>query len=164
MDENIKVGDFVVIQRQDYMKLQKIKENCTVTLGKDVVDLDFVLGEKYEETFRMILKPGSKRTYTLELVSQLTLTNQTQIEESGMDNRNIIDDGNSQVLSKTEIEDFRDQALSSNDIVQKLVANSKTFNSKTGYSQEKYLKKKEKKWCGEGDLNPHEIAPASTSS
>ncbi len=20
------------------------------------------------------------------------------------------------------------------------------------------------KWCGEGDLNPHEIAPASTSS
>jgi hypothetical protein len=27
----------------------------------------------------------------------------------------------------------------------------------------KLLKTKQKKWCGEGDLNPHEIAPASTS-
>ena len=25
------------------------------------------------------------------------------------------------------------------------------------------MKTREKNWCGEGDLNPHEIAPASTS-
>ncbi|XP_031330950.1 tRNA (adenine(58)-N(1))-methyltransferase non-catalytic subunit TRM6 [Photinus pyralis] len=147
MEENlIKAGSFAIIQRQNYTKLQKIKENCTVTLGKDIINVDSVLGHRYEETFRMVLKPGTRRVYMLEEVSQLTLTNIKQIEESGTDNRDIIDDGTSQGLSKTEIEDLRDQALSSNDIVQKLVENSKTFSSKTEYSQEKYLKKKEKKY------------------
>src|ERR1017187_3577797 len=28
----------------------------------------------------------------------------------------------------------------------------------------KLMKTRTKNWCGEGDLNPHEIAPASTSS
>ena len=28
----------------------------------------------------------------------------------------------------------------------------------------KLMKIRKFKWCGEGDLNPHEIAPASTSS
>ncbi|KAK5638445.1 hypothetical protein RI129_012740 [Pyrocoelia pectoralis] len=147
MEENtIKVGNYVIIQRQNYTKLQKMKENCTVTLGKDVIDIDAVLGHRYDETFRMVLKSGTKRTYMLEEVSQLTLTNNTQVEESGIDNRDIIDDGKSQTLSKSEIENLRDRALSSGDIVQKLVENSRTFNSKTEYSQEKYLKKKEKKY------------------
>jgi len=26
------------------------------------------------------------------------------------------------------------------------------------------MKTRQENWCGEGDLNPHEIAPASTSS
>ncbi|KAF2896790.1 hypothetical protein ILUMI_09385 [Ignelater luminosus] len=147
MNQNqIKFGDYLIIQRQGYTKLHKIKPNGTITLGKDVIQLDNIVGHKYYETFRMIVKPGSKRLYTLEEVNELTTKNQLNIEQSGADNRNIIDDGNSQALTKDEIERLRDQAVSSSDIVEKLIANSKTFNSKTEYSQEKYLKKKEKKY------------------
>src|SRR5580700_4867044 len=32
------------------------------------------------------------------------------------------------------------------------------------FRSRKLIKIRELKWCGEGDLNPHEIAPASTSS
>ncbi|KAF5290041.1 hypothetical protein FQA39_LY14822, partial [Lamprigera yunnana] len=142
----IKEGDFIIIQRQHYTKLQKLKENGTISLGKDVVNLTNVIGHNYYETFRMVPKQGSKRHYTVEKATELTIANQLQIEESGNDNRNIIDDGTSQGLTNNEIEELRDKAVSSSDIVEKLIANSKTFTSKTEYSQEKYLKKKEKKY------------------
>ncbi|KAF5276707.1 hypothetical protein FQR65_LT16234 [Abscondita terminalis] len=145
-EATIKLGDFVIIQRQEYMKLLKIKENCTVTLGKDVIEVSEVIGQRFYETFRMVLKPGGKRCYALEIATKLTTQNNLQIEESGVDNRNLVDDGTSQVLTKNEIEDLRDQATSSSDIVEKLISNSKTFTSKTEYSQEKYLKKKVKKY------------------
>lgn len=147
MQENIiNVGDYVIIQRQQYTKLQKIKEHGTTTLGKDVIELDNIVGHKFYETFKMQLKPNNKRLYTLEKVTELTIKNEINLEQSGNDNRNIIDDGTSQGLTKDEIENLRDQALSSTDIVEKLIANSKTFNFKTEFSQEKYLKKKEKKY------------------
>lgn len=145
-NQTIKFGDYLIIQRQGYTKLHKIKPRGTITLGKDVIELDNIVGHKYYETFRMIVKPGSKRLYTLKGVDELTTKNQLNIEQSGVDNRNIIDDGNSQGLTKDEIEKLRDQAVSSSDIVEKLIANSRTFSSKTEYSQEKYLKKKEKKY------------------
>jgi len=141
----IKVGDFVIVQRQQYTKLHKMKQHGTITLGKDLIELDTVLDHKYYETFKMSLKPGSKRLYTLEEVTELTTTNQLIVEQSGADNRNIIDDGSSQGLTKAQIEELRDQDMSSSDIVETLIANSKTFNSKTEFSQEKYMKKKEKK-------------------
>lgn len=32
------------------------------------------------------------------------------------------------------------------EIIQQLIDNSSTFNNKTGYAQDKYIKKKKKKW------------------
>ncbi|KAK9746216.1 Gcd10p family [Popillia japonica] len=91
-------------------------------------------------------KQDSKKMYTLEKVEQLNTISQLNIESSGKDNRNITDDGTSQSLTKEEIIKLKDESLSSADIVGKLINNSKTFSSKTEYSQEKYMKKKEKKY------------------
>lgn len=147
MDQHlIKCGDYVIVQRQDYTKLTKLKKHGTIKLGKDEVELDNVQNERYYETFKMVLKPNSKRVYELEVAQQIMVKNQVNLEQSGLDNRDIIDDGLSQTLTKEQIEEFRDQALSSSSIVEKLIENSKTFNAKTEYSQEKYLKKKEKKY------------------
>ncbi|XP_045761615.1 tRNA (adenine(58)-N(1))-methyltransferase non-catalytic subunit TRM6 isoform X2 [Maniola jurtina] len=65
---------------------------------------------------------------------------------SGADNRNIYDDGQSQKLSATEISDLKSDSTRASDIVETLITNSNTFHNKTEFSQEKYLKKKEKKY------------------
>ncbi|RZB39972.1 Gcd10p domain containing protein [Asbolus verrucosus] len=145
-DSTIKVGDFIIVQRQGYTKLHKLKAHGTLSLGSFNVEMDNVAGEKYSETFQMKNFPGNKRLFTLERVDEIASTTSINIEKSGIDNRNITDDGQSQNLTTEEIAELKSQQLNSNNIVEKLITNSKTFNSKTEYSQEKYIKKKEKKY------------------
>lgn len=63
---------------------------------------------------------------------------------SGVDNRNLVDDNSSQVLKTHDIASLREQGISSKEILDTLITNSKSFSQKTEYAQEKYLKKKEK--------------------
>lgn len=63
---------------------------------------------------------------------------------SGTDNRNIVDDNSSQKMKKQDIIELREQGVSSKDILDTILTNSKSFGQKTEYAQEKYLKKKEK--------------------
>ncbi|MGH0139648.1 UNVERIFIED_CONTAM: hypothetical protein FKN15_042577 [Acipenser sinensis] len=63
-----------------------------------------------------------------------------------MDNRNIVDDGRSQKLTRDDIETLKDQGLKGQEIVQQLIENSSTFRDKTEFAQEKYIKKKKKKY------------------
>lgn len=150
--DNVKDGDYIVIQRQEYFKLHKVAANRTANLGKDVLDIGMVIGKPVWSTFRMEQKKGGKRNYQLKECSMedlksdsITLSN-SSTQPSGTDNRNIIDDGSSQKLPMEEIVGLRDKGLSSKEIVGTLIENSKTFQSKTEYSQQKYLKKKEKKY------------------
>lgn len=148
----VKAGDYIIIQRQDYFKLHKISVNGTVNLGKDVLDIGSVIGKPVWTTYRMEQKKGGKRNYCLKECSvaelkddSITLSDKSVIP-CGTDNRNICDDGSSQKLSMEEIVSLREEGRSSKEIVGTLIENSKTFHSKTEYSQQKYLKKKEKKY------------------
>ena len=63
------------------------------------------------------------------------------------DNRNLVDTNTAQGLEHEKITDMkRDVGVTGHDIVDALVKNSKTFGDKTVYSQEKYRRKKEKKY------------------
>lgn len=147
MDKNIiKPGDHIIIQRQDYTKLHKLREHGAINLGNFSIELDNIVGCRYFDSFQMILKPATKKVYTLQKVEEITSVTQLNIEKSGKDNRNITDDGESQKMTKDDIVKLRDEDLSSSVIVGKLISNSTTFASKTEFSQEKYLKKKEKKY------------------
>ncbi|KAE8751423.1 hypothetical protein FOCC_FOCC001998 [Frankliniella occidentalis] len=148
----VKAGDYIAIQRQDYFKLHKVAENGTVNLGKDILDIGMVIGKSVWTTYRMEQKKGGRRNYQLKECSvndlkddSITMSNNSTTT-SGTDNRNIVDDGSSQKLSMEEIVSLRDEGLSSKEIVGTLIENSTTFQSKTEYSQQKYLKKKEKKY------------------
>ena len=149
----VKQGDYIVIQRQEYFKLHKLSADAIVNLGKDVLDISTVIGKPYWSSFRMELKKKGKRNYLLKECSiedvnddLITLSKSCDLP-SGTDNRNIIDDGSGQALPMEQIVGLRDKGLSSKEIVGTLIENSKTFQSKTEYSQQKYLKKKEKKYC-----------------
>ncbi|EEC02007.1 tRNA (adenine-N(1)-)-methyltransferase non-catalytic subunit TRM6, putative, partial [Ixodes scapularis] len=65
---------------------------------------------------------------------------------SGQDNRNLLDDGKSQKLTREQIENFKADGTSGEEIVKTLLENSTTFKKKTEYSQQKYLKKKQQKY------------------
>lgn len=148
-DNMIKIGDYIVIQKQNFKKLHKYnKPNSTITVGRDSINLNGIEGCRYFSTFKMISKSNKKaREYTVELTDEVVnLKDEIEIKLSGSDNRNIVDDGLSQKLTAAEIEDLKNDANRASDIIESLITNSNTFHNKTEFSQEKYLKKKEKKY------------------
>jgi tRNA (adenine-N(1)-)-methyltransferase non-catalytic subunit len=67
--------------------------------------------------------------------------------ETGRDNRNLLDRSGNQKMTSEDIERLKTHDdLSGNDIIDKLIENSASFNTKTEFSQEKYIKKKKDKW------------------
>lgn len=148
-DENvISPGKYIIINRKKFSKLHLLTENSVVYLGKDKVNFSGTIGYPFWSTFKMIQKSG-KREFTLELCSHSEILECNELlksKSSGIDNRNIWDDGNSQLLTTEKIIELRDSGLSSQEIVGQLIENSKTFHNKTEYSQEKYLKKKGTKY------------------
>lgn len=145
----ITIGEYIIIQRQNYKKLHKFnKTSSCITLGRDNIELSGIEGCPYYSVFKMIPKSNKKnRLYGLQLTNETAdLRQDIDIKVSGVDNRNILDDGRSQKLSAAEIEELKSESTSASDIVGSLISNSNTFHNKTEYSQEKYLKKKEKKY------------------
>uniref|UniRef100_A0A1B6D8D8 tRNA (adenine(58)-N(1))-methyltransferase non-catalytic subunit TRM6 n=1 Tax=Clastoptera arizonana TaxID=38151 RepID=A0A1B6D8D8_9HEMI len=146
----VKVGYYVIVQRQNYSKLHLLSEKCpTIFLGRDQIDLSTIIGMPFGSNFKMVPKIGTKREFTLNVCSLKDLvSSDTLLKDisSGIDNRNIFDDGSSQLLSSDSILELRDSGISPQQIVGQLIENSKTFKNKTEYSQEKYLKKKDKKY------------------
>lgn len=143
----INVGDHVIVQRQGYTKLYKVKNNGKIILGPFTVEMNNIIGCKYFDVFQIKNVPGGKKLYTIEKVEVMnSAINLINIEESGTDNRSIPNNAESQGLSKDDIDKLKEEKFSSNSIIGELINNSKTFNMKTGYSQEKYIKKKEKKY------------------
>lgn len=139
----IKVGDYIVLQRQKYMKLHKfgsLESSCA--MGKDQLELRNIEGHPYFSTFKMVQKEakGRKRLTGLEICSEKDMKDIKDLlnnVESGADNRNILDDGESQKLASEEILKLRAEVGDSTKIIGTLVENSTSFNSKTPYSQEK---------------------------
>lgn len=149
--ENIKVGDYIIIQRQKYMKLFKFNGlDSIAALGKEQVELKSINEQPYFTTFRMIPKTiNKKRLICLEPcvdANGLKDSISVSITESGTDNRNLVSDHSAQLLSQDDLEKMRELGTSSSQILDHLVQNSKTFATKTEFSQEKFLKKKEKKY------------------
>ncbi|XP_030747478.1 tRNA (adenine(58)-N(1))-methyltransferase non-catalytic subunit TRM6 [Sitophilus oryzae] len=145
--QEIQVGDQIIVQRQGYTKLHKLKKHGNMVIGKFTVQMDNIIGQKYFDTFQMKNYSQNNKLYILEKVEDgKNVGNAVNIETSGMDNRNIVSDESAQTLTKDDIDELQNSELNSNAIVEKLINNSKTFNMKTEYSQEKYIKKKEKKY------------------
>jgi len=61
---------------------------------------------------------------------------------SGKDNRDIIDNNQAQKMTHEEIEELKKKGMTGNELISKIIENSETFNKRTKFSQEKYLRKK----------------------
>ena len=75
------------------------------------------------------------------------IVDQEGLESEWKDNRHLLDDhGLSQKLSMEDIEVLKQSASSNREIIDNLVKNSATFETKSVFSQAKYIKKKKQKY------------------
>lgn len=135
----IKEGDYVVLKRGDIFKAVQIQSKKKVIFEKQWFFLDNAVGQLYSSTFEIvsgILQPQKPKD----------TGSSTDAKEAGTDNRNIVDDGRSQKLTRDDIETLKEQGLKGQEIIQQLIENSSTFRDKTEYAQDKYIKKKKKKY------------------
>ncbi|KAL0967720.1 hypothetical protein UPYG_G00256030 [Umbra pygmaea] len=135
----VKEGDYVVLKRGDiYKAVQVLKKKKTI-FEKQWFILDNAVGELYGTTFEVV-------TGTLQPRKPKHIESSADAKEAGTDNRHILDDGKSQKLTRDDIETLKEQGLKGQEIVQQLIENSTTFRDKTEFAQEKYIKKKKKKY------------------
>lgn len=135
----MKQGDYVVLKRGDIFKAVQIQPKKKVIFEKQWFFLDNAVGQLFNTTFDIAggnLQP--KKTSETE--------GSSDSKEAGVDNRNIVDDGKSQKLTRDDIEILKEQGLKGQEIIQQLIDNSSTFKDKTEYAQDKYIKKKKKKY------------------
>lgn len=132
-------GDCAVLKRDDVLKAVAVLRRRKIIFEKQWFYLDNAIGHNYGSTFEVTNGGG------LQLKKRIDATS-TETKEAGADNRNIVDDGKSQKLTHDDIKALKDKGIKGQEIVQQLVENSTTFRDKTEFSQDKYIKKKKKKY------------------
>ncbi|KAL2082125.1 hypothetical protein ACEWY4_021943 [Coilia grayii] len=139
---SIRDGDYIVLKRGEVYKAAQIQKKRKVIFEKQWFFLDNAVGELFGTTFEIqaggTLKPHAPK--------QAPSAADKEAKEAGTDNRNIVDDGKSQKLTRDDIEMLKEQGLKGQEIVQQLIDNSTTFKDKTEFAQDKYIKKKKKKY------------------
>lgn len=152
-EDLITAGSHVIVQKLDYKKLYKVSATTSLHLGKEEIQMGAIIGKPYWTTFKVISSRNRKSNKrgppsTLEVAEKSeSLEDLKNSVTSGYDNRSINDDNKSQKLSKEDILGLRDAGKSGREIVNHLIENNASFGEKTEYSQEKYIRKKEKKYC-----------------
>ena len=104
-----------------------------------------IFGHRFGSSFEVNKNRGLSLINVTELLEQSIDAETPIASEQEKDNRFILDDGKSQKLSKDDIDLIRSE-MDSTEIINQLVKNSSTFQQKTSFAQQKYLKKKQKKY------------------
>ncbi|CAG2103766.1 unnamed protein product [Medioppia subpectinata] len=146
----IKAGNYVIIRRthdKESCRLIKAEIDKPVYLGKQRIHLNNIFGHRFGTTYAVNKDRNLDVVNIHETVDQsLELPQMSaQLEANSKDNRFILDDGKSQKLSRDDIESLK-SSLTSNEVIENLVKNCTTFDQKTPFAQQKYLKKKQKKY------------------
>ncbi|XP_065220822.1 tRNA (adenine(58)-N(1))-methyltransferase non-catalytic subunit TRM6 [Planococcus citri] len=143
----IRVKDHIILTRgEDHMLCQIENNKPRVKFFNTPIDLCNIIDKPFWSIFRM--ERVKHDNYYRLLYCDPSQVNVSVVEstEKGLDNRSIEDDNNAQGLSKEEILDMKSNGQSSNEILSELIKNSKSFHRKTEFAQEKYVKKKSKKY------------------
>ncbi|XP_037274585.2 tRNA methyltransferase 6 non-catalytic subunit [Rhipicephalus microplus] len=143
----IKEGSYVVVRGQNNTRLVQVDGKKPVFFGKRKFSIQTAIGEAFGSIFEIDnrdLRKVSAEEYR-KRCSECEVPGD-DAQTSGQDNRNLVDDGKSQKLTREDIETFKADGTSGESIIKTLVENSTTFKEKTEYAQRKYLKKKQDKY------------------
>ncbi|GLD96833.1 hypothetical protein PINS_up005516 [Pythium insidiosum] len=138
-------GDTVICETSDgRIFFQEVKANCTIRVGKKLTPLKPVIGAFYGSIF----EEQNKKLVAVSggLFPDPVAPETGEFEVPDTDNRNYTDTNSAQKLSVHDITGMRESGASGREIIQKLVENSETWDAKTEFSKQKYLKKKQQKY------------------
>lgn len=144
------------INNGDKMTFAHLNKNASVKIGNTKCWLDALVGHPFGSVFEV--QSGAKGGSFVRVSPSGAdlrdgLGEKDDGEEApgdevkGKDNRSLIDNNTAQTLSAEDISKMRTEGVSGRAIMEALVANSATFHTKTAFSQEKYLRKKQKKYA-----------------
>lgn len=147
------------INNGDRLTFARLHASATLKIGNTRCLLAPLIGSPYGSVFELqtgpkgpflVRIPPDKDTHVIIDQNQEESTAELgniDAEITQRDNRSLVDDNTAQKLSANDISRMRRECLSGKEIVDALVANSTTFQNKTVYSQEKYKRKKQKKYA-----------------
>jgi len=147
--ELIQSDQHIIIQRQGQIHVHRLPKNpakkWAVKIGRNKVDIASAIGKPYG-IFKITNNQGGHSF--LEPTDNVTEIKKELLKDvnAGEDNQDIWDDGTAQQLKQEDIDQLKVQGISGTEIVSQLMENSKTFQNRTEFSQEKYLTKKEEKY------------------
>ncbi|XP_069117685.1 tRNA (adenine(58)-N(1))-methyltransferase non-catalytic subunit TRM6-like [Argopecten irradians] len=131
----IKEGDQVILKKGKNIKVFQIRKHRQVWLEKAKFTLDGTIGHPYGTTFEV---KGGK----MIKVEKSTLSEKEALAEGGKDNRDLLDLDSNQKLTRDDIEKMKKEGIKGKEIIDQLIENSSTFQSKTVFAQAKWIKKK----------------------
>ncbi|CAI9728857.1 tRNA (adenine(58)-N(1))-methyltransferase non-catalytic subunit TRM6-like [Octopus vulgaris] len=135
----IKEGDHIVMKRDDSYRIMQVRLNRYVFVDKHKFKLDGMVGCPYGSRFEV-------KNDTIVQVDRHSWKVNIPDCGKGVDNRNIVGKDSNQQLSHEEIMAMKKDGLAGESIVGRLIENSSTFSLKTEYAQDKYIKKKKRKY------------------
>jgi len=141
----IRENDYVILKKGDFMKIFQVKAKRQISIDKFKCYFDELIGKPYG--FKYEIKNQQFCLLKENNMNEEVSTNSTEKIEIVKDNRNLLDNSDNQKLRHGDIEKLKsNEEMSGNKIIDYLIENSASFNQKTEYSQEKYIKKKEDKY------------------
>ncbi|KAK3583315.1 hypothetical protein CHS0354_038925 [Potamilus streckersoni] len=140
---SIKDESQVLIKKGENIKIFRVKKGRDIFMDNTKFSLDGAIGHPFGTTFDVVkgtlVKVANGSNKEIESAGKDTEGSQLK------DNRDLYDLNSNQKLSKEEIERLKKDGVSGNELVEHLIENSLTFQKKTEYSKEKYIKKKKRK-------------------
>jgi tRNA (adenine-N(1)-)-methyltransferase non-catalytic subunit len=132
-------GDRVLILLNDeHWVFAVLKPGSSAKIQKGQCKLDAVIGAPHGSYFQV----DRNQLHRIDAKPQLRADDDLV---TAANNKDLVDDNTAQKLSKEEIDEMKKTGKTGEEIIRALVDNSDTFKTKTVFSQEKYLKKKQKK-------------------
>lgn len=143
-DDLIKEGEYVVISGGGSKRIMQVKKGFRVRLGNSgSAEMQSLIGMRYGGVVRLNHK-GKSFVATNEY-PDLDISTVGEEVDTTRDNRDLLDNNKSQQLSSSEVAAIREEG-GVEALLDQLVENSATFQNKTQYAQEKYLRRKKKKY------------------
>ena len=155
-DDLIKAGDTVIVRMHDDKSTSMLKVLGEQKICRSKVSTKHLVGAAYGSVFQITADRKLKlvteeenddilESSTSEGMDEASSGNDPDILLPG-DNRGYVDTNTAQKLSNIDIKKLKESGASGKQIIASLIANSDTWSSKTEFAQEKWLKRKQKKY------------------
>ncbi|CAF1873494.1 BnaC04g50410D [Brassica napus] len=129
----------------DRLVFARLSGGAVLKIGNKNYSLKPLIGAPFGSLFQV--ETGEDGSFLSRILPVKKESSSNNVIDDARDNRELIDNNEAQNLTGEEIEAMRREGAKGDEIIEALIANSKTFDQKFQLSQEKYKLKKQKKYA-----------------